>query len=83
MGRRQPQERELLARLSMGNIEQEIMKVWNTVDDVRTLMWAHLDRETPMTEDELSNALLGIETLLNLRCEHLLHVYIKVLKEIK
>jgi hypothetical protein len=83
MERRQPQERELFARLSMYDIEQEIMKVWSTVDDVRVLRWAHLDREEPLTEDELANTLLGIETLLSLRCEHLFEVYSKLLKETK
>jgi len=83
MERRQPQARELFARMSLYDIEQEIMKVWATVDDVATLRWAHLDRPAPMTEDELSNALLGIETLLSLRCEHLFEVYSKLLKETK
>jgi hypothetical protein len=69
--------------MSLYEIEQEINKVWSTVDDVATLRWAHLDRPTPMSEDELSNALLGIETLLTLRCEHLFEVYSKLLKETK
>jgi len=62
-------------------LEQKIMATWQTGTDVELLYQMYLDRETPMTEDEVSNILLGIVSLHNLRMEDLWYSFEKVLAE--
>lgn len=81
MGRRPAKTEKLQSDLKIYDLEEEIMKVWSSVDDVKALHWAFLDRPDHMTEDEVSNALLGIETLLQLRCEKLFDVYSQLLRK--
>lgn len=81
MARRPAKTKKLQSQLMWHDLEEEIMKVWSSVDDVKALHWAFLDRPEHMTEDEVSNALLGIETLLQLRCEKLFDVYRQLLRK--
>jgi hypothetical protein len=81
MARRPAKTEKFESDLKWHDLEEEIMKVWSSVDDVKALHWAFLDRPEHMTEDEVSNALLGIETLLQLRCEKLFNVYNQILRK--
>jgi hypothetical protein len=51
------------------------MLAWQTSDDLELLFKHHGDHPVPMTEDEVSNALLGIKTLHDMRCEALMDTY--------
>jgi hypothetical protein len=57
------------------DLESAIMLAWQTSDDLELLFKHHGDHPVPMTEDEVSNALLGIKTLHDMRCEALMDTY--------
>jgi hypothetical protein len=63
------------------DIEQAIMYVWATDQDIDGLLWRMMDSpEGPMSEDDLANYLLAIKHMLNLRCERLFDVYCQTFK---
>ena len=68
------------ANMERFDLEEKIMAVWNTKEDVALLMRQHMDRAEPMTEDEIANALLGIESLMEMRCQELWDCYIELFK---
>jgi hypothetical protein len=43
-------------------LEDAINAFYSVIDDIRLLYKTHGDRKLPMTEDEMANALLGLET---------------------
>ena len=57
------------------DLEQEIMNCWQVVDDIKTLYYAPDFRE--LSEDEMQNALLGLQTLYQMKFERLFDVYEK------
>lgn len=63
------------------DIEQAIMYVWATDQDIDALLWRMMDSPNgPLSEDDLANYLLAIKHTLNLRCEMLFDVYCKAFK---
>ena len=59
------------------DLESAIMVAWQTSEDIELLFRHHGDAPTPMTEDEVANALLGIKILHDMRCENLMDTYCK------
>jgi hypothetical protein len=59
------------------DLESAIMVAWQTSEDIELLYRHHGDAPTPMTEDEVANALLGIKILHDMRCENLMDTYCK------
>ena len=59
------------------DLESAIMVAWQTSEDIDILFKHHGDAPMPMTEDEVSNALLGIKFLHDMRCEALMDAYCK------
>jgi hypothetical protein len=57
------------------DFEQQIMAVWHTADDIDVVLKAYMDNPAPMTEDAVANALLGVKTLHQLRCEQLCNMF--------
>jgi len=57
------------------DLESAIMLAWQTSDDLELLFKYHGDNPKPMTEDEVSNAVLGIKVLHEMRMEALLDTY--------
>lgn len=51
------------------DMEQHIMNCWNVCEDLETLMEGVLDRE--MTQDQISNVLIGMKELYHLKFEKL------------
>jgi hypothetical protein len=51
------------------DVEQSIMQCWGVVDDLKLLTEQVYDRPKPLTEDELGNILLGMQTLYQLKFE--------------
>lgn len=49
------------------DLEQAIMDCWHVVDDIKTVS----NRAGSLTPDQLSNALVGIETLYQMKFEDL------------
>lgn len=59
------------------DLEKQITQVWNISDDI------HQVREHFEPDDGLDNALLGIKTMLDIKCEKLFHIYEKLVEEKK
>lgn len=62
------------------DMEQQIMKVWGVADDIRDLANHILDCESPMSEDDIFNALNGLSYMLDIKCEKLFNEFEKSLK---
>lgn len=63
------------------DLEQDIMKCWNVTDDV-DLLYRNV-MESNMTTDEIANALLGIQTLYNMRFEEMFNRFSQLVHEKK
>lgn len=62
-------------------LEDAIMQAWGTKEDIGLLMERLLDGPDPLTEDQIANALLGIETLHDMRCQRLFEIFARLLKQ--
>ena len=63
------------------NLEAEIMSVWNTKDDLQLITSRMMDDpDGPMTEDELTNVLIGVGELHDIRCKKLFNVFESMVK---
>jgi hypothetical protein len=56
------------------DIEERIMSCWSVVEDIKLLNEQMLDVR-PMTQDEISNYLMGLETIYQVKFERLFAVY--------
>lgn len=61
------------------DLEEKIMAAWSVVDDIKLLAETQSNRK--MTQDELENFLLGMQTIYNVKFDSLFAQYEKVLKE--
>ncbi|MDP7368627.1 MAG: hypothetical protein QGH83_15370 [Candidatus Pacebacteria bacterium] len=58
------------------NLEEEIMNVWQTRNDLDAVTERIIDDpDGPMTEDEIANVLIGLSELHETRCIKLFKVY--------
>ena len=57
------------------DLESAIMVAWQTSEDIDLLFKHHCDAPRPMSDDEVSNALLGIKVLHDMRMEALMEKY--------
>lgn len=62
-------------------LEDHIISVWSTKEDIDTALWALMDKPLPLSEDELANLLIGIAALHDSRCQQLYETYVNLLKE--
>jgi len=53
------------------DFEQSIMQCWNVIDDIKLVTQQVYDRPKPLTEDELGNLLIGLESMYQLKFEKL------------
>ena len=60
-------------QLDRFDLEQDIMKCWEVVDDIKNLRQTN-DRRT-MTQDEVDNYLLGLETIYEIKFEKLFETF--------
>lgn len=58
-----------LGKVDRFNLEQEIMDCWGVVDDIKTIYSAGDSR--PISEDEMLNALIGLQTIYQMKFEKL------------
>lgn len=65
----------------MFDLEQGIMNVWGMKEDLQLLSEAILD--TNISTDDIANTLIGMEKILQLRCEKLFSIYEYILKNNK
>ena len=58
------------------NLEEEIMNVWQTRDDLDAVTERIIDDpDGPMTEDQTANILIGLSELFETRCKKLWKVF--------
>ena len=58
------------------NLEEEIMNVWQTRDDLDAVTERIMDDpDGPMTEDQTANILIGLSELFETRCKKLFRVF--------
>ena len=63
------------------NLEAEIMKVWNTKDDLQSITSRMMDDPDPMSEDDITNVLIGLIELHDIRCKKLFNVFETMTRE--
>jgi hypothetical protein len=59
------------------NLEDAIYMIRQTTDDLNLFLEHYLDFETPMTEDEVANVLIGLIKINDMRYEKLWDCYIR------
>lgn len=62
------------------DLESDIMNCWSIVEDIKELNRCMLDRRK-MTEDEISNYLLGLETIYQVKFERLFETFEMLIKD--
>ena len=62
------------------DLEDAIYVAWQTCEDLELFYKHHGDHPIPMTEDEVSNMIYGIQQIHNMRMEKLFDVFKKVHK---
>ena len=62
------------------NLEAEIMQVWNTKDDLESITSRMMDDPDPMSEDDITNVLIGLSELHDIRCKKLFNVFESMVK---
>ena len=63
------------------DLEQHILDCWHVVDDIKMLYSAVCDHDPPLSQDQIANVLLGLDTLYQLKFERLFGTYEKVMRE--
>jgi len=66
--------------MKVNDLEDKIMSVWSTADDIDTFLYRYLDSPADeLSEDDISNTLLGIKILHEQRCQKLWDAFEEVL----
>jgi|LWDU01.1.fsa_nt_gi hypothetical protein len=64
------------------NLEEEIQNVWQTKDDLNAITERiYDDPDGPMTDDEISNVLIGLSELHEIRCKKLWRIFETMVRE--
>ena len=65
----------------VNDLEDKIMSVWTTADDIDTFLYRYLDSPAgELSEDDIANTLIGIKTLHEQRCQRLWDAFEEVVK---
>ena len=64
------------------DLEDRIMVAWQTSDDLEDILHAHFDsKKGPLSEDELMNALQGLQTSHDIRMQRLWETFEQIIKD--
>jgi hypothetical protein len=63
------------------DLEEKITQCWGITDEIDLLRRSMLDHPKQMSEDEVDNFLLGLQTIYNRKFEELFAVYEQGIKE--
>ena len=67
--------------MKVNDLEDKIMSVWGTCEDIDTFLYRYLDSPAEeLSEDDIANTLLGIKTLHEQRCQRLWDAFEEVVK---
>jgi hypothetical protein len=67
-----------MKKYTQTDLEDAIYMMWQTSDDLDLFFRYHGDAETPMTEDEVANTILGIKNLNHMRGWNAMDMYCRV-----
>ena len=70
----QEKQRRMTSSKTRFDLEQEILYCWNIVDDIKLIHNHHLDKRK-LTDDELSNVLIGLQELYQIKFETLFETF--------
>jgi hypothetical protein len=60
------------------DLEQDLLSLWAIKEDLAKFHWMYVDSpDGPMTEDEVSNMIMAIENILDLRMHKTWHTFCK------
>jgi len=62
------------------DVEQSILSCWQITDDIKVIYQQYGDKG--LTEDQLLNVLIGLETLYNMKFDKLFEEFEQMLKEL-
>ena len=62
------------------NLEEEIQKVWNTEEDLDTILYRIMDAPEASSEDEITSMLIGLKEIHKSRCLKLWDVFETMVK---
>ena len=65
--------------MTIFELEQEIMKAWHVIDDIQLLNENVM--ESNMSRDEIANALVGLESIYNMRFQKVFNMFEDLCKE--
>ena len=65
------------------DLEQDIIKIWDIGDYIDEIMRRQFDGPEPLSDDELSNMLIALKTLVDIRAQRLFDGYDMILKHRK
>lgn len=65
------------------DLEQDIMNCWNVTSDIELLYENVMERSPEMTTDEIANALLGLQTLYEMKFEKMFRHFESLVHERK
>ena len=65
------------------DLEEEIQKVWNTEEDLDTILYRIMDAPDIPSEDEITNMLIGLKEIHKSRCLKLWNVFETLLENKK
>jgi hypothetical protein len=68
-----------LDKIDRFDLEQDIMNCWQVVDDLKTFSKRYLDG-AKMSEDDVANLLIGLETLYQMKFEQLFATFEQCIK---
>lgn len=57
------------------DLEQAIMQLWSSSEDVKLIFEIYYENHEDKTIDELANALLGVEQLINMRGQRVFDIF--------
>ena len=57
------------------DFEQQLLECWGVTTDIKTVYEGVCDSNPAMTEDQITNALIGLEALYELKFEKLWHMF--------
>lgn len=57
------------------DFEQQLLECWNVTKDIKTVYEGVCDSSPAMTEDQIANALIGLEALYELKFEKLWQMF--------
>ena len=65
------------------DLEEEIQKVWNTEEDLDTILYRMMDAPDIPSEDEITSMLIGLKEIHKSRCLKLWNVFETLLENKK